>query len=317
MISKYSSIKRSISTAPVLNKRQPIHRRPRFVFDYNNSKIEGAIDYNKDIKDVEVENDFTESTDSSFFKAIEKRREMFGDDLKPKDYYTYRSNIKIREQPSYNLEEKDEPHFKVGEKKVYLPEGAITLLPNLPNMSPYFARFKVPKTYNKLDIRDYLFHLYGMKVFDMRVSLSRRKFLPQKNKKNHYLSSQEKVIVVRMEKPFVWPSIIGTEKSDKIYRDLMKNYKLFTEEAMHRSGSDLMKPCPEHIFEGIGGHLEPLPQPFISKNVYKQWNKEIMHNREVNEDKKLSQTLEKALKKLDINKKDGDAIAKDDFKQLE
>ncbi len=52
---------------------------------------------------------------------------------------------------------------------------------------------------------------------------------------------------------------------------------------MHRSGSDLMKPCPEHIFEGIG--VEPLPQPFISKNVYKQWNKEIMHNREVNEDK--------------------------------
>lgn len=317
MMSNCSTIKRSISTTAVLSKRQPIQRRLRFVFDPNNSKIKDAIDYQKDYFGIESQKEVSEKEPSSYQKAVEKRRELFGDALQPVDYYAYRTNIDIMPPNVSDVEDKNDPHFKVGEKKVYLPEGAITLLPNLPNMSPYFVRFKVPRTYNKLDLRDYLFHLYGLKVFDMRVSLSRRKFLAQKNNKGHYMTSQEKVIVARMEKPFIWPTVVSSEKDDGVNRAVMKDFRRYVEDAQRRTGLDFMKPCPDHIFEGIAGNLEPLPQPFISKSVYKKWSEEIKHNREVTSDEKLDDALQQALKKLDINENDSSAITKDNVKQIE
>lgn len=317
MLSNCNTIRRSISTTAVLNKRQPIQRRLKFVFDPNNNKIEDAIDYHKDYFGIETKKELSGKEPTSYQKAVEKRRKLFGDALQPVDYYTYLTNVDISPPKSSKVEEKDKPHFSVGEKNVYLPEGAITLLPNLPNMSPYYARFKVPRTYNKLDLRDYLFHLYGLKVFDMRVSLSRRKFLPQKNNRGHFLSSQEKVIVVRMEKPFIWPTIISSETVDANNRTVMKDYRRYVEDAQQRIGSDFMKPCPDHIFEGVGGQLEPLPQPFISKNVYKKWTEEIKHNRDVNNDAKLDDALQNALKKLDINENDNSTITGDNVKQIE
>jgi hypothetical protein len=59
------------------------------------------------------------------------------------------------------------PPFRVGEKKIYLPDFVITLKRN-EQLEPYHAVFEVPLNFSKVDLRDYLFHLYGIEVISIR-----------------------------------------------------------------------------------------------------------------------------------------------------
>lgn len=304
MISRYSSAKRAISTTPVLNKRQPIKRKNKFVFDYNNTLVRGAVDYNADIKGPAIEGDVTAKKESAFQKAVERRKNLFNGEIQPNDYYTFRTKLTRPEEDLSKIENNNGPHFKFGGTKVYIPHATITLLPNLPNMSPYYARFKVPRNFNKLDLKDYLYNLYDLKVFDIRSSLTRRKFLPSENSRGHFLSSQDKIMIVKMEKPFIWPAEVVSAEADEQNRKFMDQLKLLHEENKFKEGSDLMKPSSSHIFEGLGGHLEPLPQPFISRRVYDQWKEEIKDAKEVKENDLMVEELDKALEKLSIRKND-------------
>ena len=304
MISRFSSTKRAISTTPVLNKRQPIKRKNKFVFDYKNTLVKGALDYNADIKGPSVEGDITAKINSPYEKAVERRKKMFDGETEPKDYFTFRTKLTRPEEKLKSVEGNNAPHFNYGGTKVYIPLATITLLPNLPNMSPYYARFKVPKNFNKLDLRDYLFNFYKLKVFDIRSSLSRRKLLQHKNQRDHFVSSQDKIMIVKMEKPFIWPTEITNAEIDAQNRKFMEQLKMLQQENMFREGSDLMKPSSSHILEGLAGHLEPLPQPFISKRVYDQWKNEIKNAKDVKEDGLMVEELDKALEKLSIQKND-------------
>ncbi|OAA55343.1 mitochondrial ribosomal protein [Niveomyces insectorum RCEF 264] len=61
------------------------------------------------------------------------------------------------------------PNFRVGGTKVYLPDHLVRMLPPRRILSPQFATFQVPLRFNKLDLRDYLFHAYGVPVRAVRA----------------------------------------------------------------------------------------------------------------------------------------------------
>ncbi|CAK7268891.1 mitochondrial 54S ribosomal protein YmL41 [Sporothrix epigloea] len=67
---------------------------------------------------------------------------------------------------------KTAPNFKVGQKQVYMPSHLVTMLPPRRIFSPYFATFQVPLRFNKLDLRDYLYHAYGVEVRSVRSWLT-------------------------------------------------------------------------------------------------------------------------------------------------
>ena len=66
---------------------------------------------------------------------------------------------------------KGEPHFRVGNKQLFFPKARIILLRPNAKHTPYQAKFIVPKSFNKLDLRDYLFHLYGLRAMNVTTQL--------------------------------------------------------------------------------------------------------------------------------------------------
>jgi len=77
--------------------------------------------------------------------------------------------------------------------------------------TPHFASFIVPLWFNKLDIRDYLFHVYNVRILSVRsyVKLSPvtsgdpSSPRPAYNRWRRPIS--QKRMTVELEQPFVWP----------------------------------------------------------------------------------------------------------------
>lgn len=104
--------------------------------------------------------------------------------------------------------------FRVGEKKIYLPDFVITLKRN-ERLEPYHAVFEVPLNFSKLDLRDYLFHLYGIELISIR-SVVLPGVLRRKIKKKAGLGATvrrgpmqrtkaRKKMTVQLVKPFRFP----------------------------------------------------------------------------------------------------------------
>ncbi|KAI8052351.1 ribosomal protein L23/L15e core domain-containing protein, partial [Syncephalis plumigaleata] len=56
-----------------------------------------------------------------------------------------------------------------GGKRVYFPNLIFTFVRS--NLPPNQAVFRVEPHVNKLDVRDYLWHLYGVRVLDVRTTV--------------------------------------------------------------------------------------------------------------------------------------------------
>lgn len=101
--------------------------------------------------------------------------------------------------------------FKIGMKKVYLPNIVITLKRNT-KLEPNHAVFEVPLNLSKLDLRDYLWHLYGVKTISIRSSV-----LPGRLRRKHKIedanrrigpvvrTKARKKMIVQLAKPFRYP----------------------------------------------------------------------------------------------------------------
>lgn len=142
--------------------------------------------------------------------------------------------------------------FRQGLKEVYLYEHQLRRLPkqilknHSPNFSltlirtprqpPIYASFIVPLWFNKLDLRDYLYNAYNVRILNVRsyVKLQRiRQGKPTGIRGEQYMKPQykrwhrprsRKHMTVELEQPFVWPEP-PTEKEDlapfnKVERDL-------------------------------------------------------------------------------------------------
>lgn len=96
--------------------------------------------------------------------------------------------------------------MRIGRKQVFLPSNMITFLAPRENQLPIFATFKVPRTFNKFDLRDYLLHAYNTPVVAVRSQLRQQPIRPAKVKGRIYRPPPIKTMTVQLRQPFVWPS---------------------------------------------------------------------------------------------------------------
>ncbi|KAF2131620.1 mitochondrial ribosomal protein subunit L23 [Dothidotthia symphoricarpi CBS 119687] len=98
-----------------------------------------------------------------------------------------------------------------GSNKIYLPKFTVALL-RTPTLSPYHARFQVPLDFSKYDLRDYLYHAYNVKCFNVRSYVKQMPVRDTREQPRHWFRPEsKKYMTVEMELPFVWPETPNLE----------------------------------------------------------------------------------------------------------
>jgi large subunit ribosomal protein L23 len=100
----------------------------------------------------------------------------------------------------------------IGQKEIHLPpiQAVVTLL-RTKDLPPTFARFRVPLNWNKLDLKDYLYHAYGVEALHVTSSVKLSPILENKPSdtmkrgRKWYRPISKKFMTIRMDKAFVWP----------------------------------------------------------------------------------------------------------------
>ncbi|KAI1179350.1 hypothetical protein F4777DRAFT_472014 [Nemania sp. FL0916] len=95
--------------------------------------------------------------------------------------------------------------FRTGKKQVFLPKYTVTFMAPPPKQPPIFATFKVPLTFNKFDLRDYLLHVYNTPVVGVRSLLRQQPITKHKVHGRAYRPPPIKIMTVQLTEPFVWP----------------------------------------------------------------------------------------------------------------
>jgi large subunit ribosomal protein L23 len=186
-------------------------------------------------------------------------------DWAPKSGETNSQRIFRRAQEAI---EQGQPHFRVGGKEVYFPQAKITLLRPSAKHTPYQAKFIVPRNFNKLDLRDYLFHVYGLRALNVTTQLLWSRWEREQPGRPRYRTPQIKKMTIEMEDPFIWPEPVSEEVQKKEYRmELHEEIRKYAED-VDRIGSDKLK--PPKAFSGLVGPYVPPPEPFVPKNVKRQ-----------------------------------------------
>ncbi|BAO40842.1 54S ribosomal protein L41 [Kluyveromyces marxianus DMKU3-1042] len=152
------------------------------------------------------------------------------------------------------------PHFRVGGTEVFFPKARVILLRPNAKHTPFQAKFIVPKSFNKLDLRDYLFHLYGLRALNVTTQLLHARYTRATPVSPRYRTPQIKKMTIEMAEPFIWPE----EPEDKSAWNIefQKELEQYRSDRM-RLGSDTNKPS-----EAFGGALGPYPEtakPFIPR----------------------------------------------------
>jgi len=99
---------------------------------------------------------------------------------------------------------------RFGRKEVYLPNAVVALIKS-EHLPPTQAKFRVPLTFSKLDLRDYLWHAYNVRTDKIRSYVQQQRVqhdrpdatMPQQNK--WFRPKAIKHMTVEMDRPFVWP----------------------------------------------------------------------------------------------------------------
>jgi len=161
--------------------------------------------------------------------------------------------------------EENRPHFIIGGKEIYFPWAPVTLLRPTAKMTPYQAQFQVPRTFNKLDFRDYLWHVYGLRALNITTQIKWSEWTRQRM--SRFRTTQVKKMIIDMEEPFVWPQ----EDRDALESHRLSStiaFQKYESEMSEKQGSDLKKPAK--AFDGIMG---PYPEPaasFVPRKTEKQ-----------------------------------------------
>ena len=93
------------------------------------------------------------------------------------------------------------------------PNDLVTLF-RTPGLPPKYASFNVPLRFNKLDLKSYLYSVYGVEVLHIRSTVVQQK--PEREKSGYRGNSQQgqgrlkrpmakKKMMVELVEPFVWP----------------------------------------------------------------------------------------------------------------
>jgi len=113
------------------------------------------------------------------------------------------------------------PPFPIGRKKVFLPNIVIILKRNV-KLEPNYAVFEVPLNLSKLDLRDYLWHLYEVKTVSIRSSILpgilRRKYKMENVSRRIgpvVRTKARKKMIVQLAKPFRYPAELNKEELEE------------------------------------------------------------------------------------------------------
>ncbi|KAK3307022.1 uncharacterized protein B0T15DRAFT_528957 [Chaetomium strumarium] len=121
---------------------------------------------------------------------------------------------------------------RFGNKQIFLPNHVIAFIRPKPKQPPNLATFVVPLEFNKLDLRDYLYHAYNVEVTSVRSFINQ----PAPRQKNGnigkwYRPRSQKMMIAELVKPFVWPD--PPEEKDREPFD----YKIFKKMEHERTKS--------------------------------------------------------------------------------
>lgn len=158
----------------------------------------------------------------------------------------------------------DEPHFRIGRKQVYFPLGRICLLRPNAKHTPYQAKFLVPKSMNRMDLRDYLWHVYGLRALNVTVQLQPGRWRRAPSDLGRYRLPQLKKMTVDMAEPFIWPEI-PKKITDSLEHQKRNAIKMM--ESHYSVGSDKKK--PKEFYDGIYEEKE-LPNAFVPVKMKKE-----------------------------------------------
>jgi large subunit ribosomal protein L23 len=93
----------------------------------------------------------------------------------------------------------------------FSPKFTVALL-RTPDLSPYHARFLVPLDFSKYDLRDYLYHAYNVKCFNIRSYVKQMPVRDTREQPRHWFRAEsKKYMTVELEQPFVWPEVPDLE----------------------------------------------------------------------------------------------------------
>ncbi|PRT56824.1 54S ribosomal protein L41, mitochondrial [Wickerhamiella sorbophila] len=154
------------------------------------------------------------------------------------------------------------PHFPIGGKEVYFPWAPITLLRPSARMTPYQAQFVVPLNFNKLDLRDYLWHVYGLRALNITTQVKWSQWHRQGY--SRYRTPQVKKMIIDMDQPFIWPEV-DTAAEESHQKSTNLTFTKHEEELRDRLGSDSTKPAK--AFDGLLGPYPAAPKPYVPKKI--------------------------------------------------
>lgn len=182
------------------------------------------------------------------------------------------------------------PHFRVGGKQVYLPKARVCLLRPNAKHTPYQAKFLVPRNFNKMDLRDYLWHVYGLRALNVTVQLLHARFTRGPNDYARYRGPQFKKMTIDMEDPFVWP-----ELPDEVESQHKQNREDQIESINYKNATGSNKFKPSEAFGGLYKKPE-LPNSFVSTNLQKKGERVVNNYNQFMEKKSNNDLIRNYLK---------------------
>ncbi|CCH43701.1 54S ribosomal protein L41, mitochondrial [Wickerhamomyces ciferrii] len=185
---------------------------------------------------------------------------------------------------------KGEPHFKIGGKQLYFPTARVVLLRPNAKHTPYQAKFIVPKSFNRMDLRDYLYNLYGLRVFKITTQIIPGKFVREGVVARYRTGSIKKMTVDLLE-PFVWPEE-PKDKDEEYNVGFMNELDKYVENT-RRLGSDKLKAGT--AFGGALGPYPKKPEPFVPKFLKKKLLNEKNETKSINDKKENEKLISKYL----------------------
>ncbi|KAG5356545.1 54S ribosomal protein L41 [Yarrowia sp. C11] len=161
--------------------------------------------------------------------------------------------------------ESGDAHFAVGKREVWFPkEQVIFVRPNA-KLTPYQASFLTPLHMNKMELRDYLYNVYGLRALNVRSVVFPAAFDRENASRPRYRKRMIKKMTIEMEEPFVWPedaegTVAKMEEAAKENKKMQEHYHGF-----ESLGSNREKPAK--AFGGMLGPYRKAGQPFVTQKL--------------------------------------------------
>jgi large subunit ribosomal protein L23 len=113
------------------------------------------------------------------------------------------------------------------------PNHVITLIRPKPKQSPKLATFAVPLQFNKLDLRDYLYHVYNVRITGVRSFINQQAPVRKGGFRGRwYRPRPQKMMIADLEKPFVWPEPPAEDARQDFDHDVWKRVEAEREDTI-------------------------------------------------------------------------------------